>query len=248
MHDRVRILNTAPLRENADCVLYWTQMNRRVESNFALLHAATLANQSNLPLLVYEGLTCTYKQANDRLHTFMLQAVPETARRLKRLGAGYCFYLRRTPSDPNDILYRLAARASAVVTDDFPTFIAAHHNARVPHKIDVAFHAVDSSCIVPMNRLEKREYAAYTIRPRIHKLLPAYLAPVPEVRLKRRWKAPPFPGTPKSPHKISPLSSPPARSTIAFRLPSPMKAAAHKPRNSSTISSSTVRAARRVPV
>src|SRR4051812_38231253 len=127
MQERVRTLNQASIRQYGQYVLYWTQMNRRAECNFALNYAAGLANERELPLLVYEGLTCTYKQANDRIHTFMLQAVPETARRVKRLGAGYAFYLRRKPSDANDILYRLAGKAAAVVTDDYPTFIAAQH-------------------------------------------------------------------------------------------------------------------------
>src|ERR1700683_1357557 len=107
MEERVRTLNRAPLREKAQYVLYWTQMDRRAESNFALSFAASLANERDLPLLVYEGLTCTYKQENDPIHTFMLQAVPETERRLLRLGAGYCFYLRRKRPDANDVLYRL---------------------------------------------------------------------------------------------------------------------------------------------
>ncbi len=187
MQERVRELNHAPLRENAQYVLYWTQMNRRAEANFGLSFAASLANSRRLPLLVYEGLTYTYKQANDRVHTFMLQAVPDTARQMQQLGAGYCFYLRRNPSDPNDVLYRLAGNAAAVVTDDYPTFIAAQHNRSVPGKIGVAFYAVDSSCIVPMSRHDKRAYGAYTIRPRIHKLLPEYLRPAPEVSLDHRW-------------------------------------------------------------
>jgi deoxyribodipyrimidine photo-lyase len=190
MQDRIRILNDSPQRAQAQYVLYWTQMDRRAESNFGLLHAAAVANQRGLPLLVYEGLTCTYKQANDRIHTFMMQAVPETARRMRKLGAGYCFYLRRTRSDANDILYRLAESAAAVITDDYPTFIAAGHNRSVPAKIGVAFHAVDSSCIVPMNRHEKREYGAYTIRPKIRKLLPEYLKAAPPVKLTHKWKAP----------------------------------------------------------
>ena len=193
MQERIRALNQAPIREKAQYVLYWTQMNRRAECNFGLHFAAALANERNLPLLVYEGLTCSYKQANDRIHTFMLEAVPETARRMQRLGAGYCFYLRRQSSDPNDVLYRLAANAGAVVTDDYPTFIAAQHNSSVPGKIEVAYFAVDSSCIVPMSRHEKREYGAYTIRPRIHKVLSRYLKPAPETKLQRRWDGGPLP-------------------------------------------------------
>ncbi len=176
------------MREDADYVLYWSQMNRRADSNHALLHAAEVANERQLPLLFYEGLTCTYREANDRLHTFVLEGVEETERRLAKLGIGYVFYLRRRKSDPNDVLYRLAERAAAVITDDYPTFIAAGHNARVPQKLDVAYTAVDSSCIVPMSKFEKREYAAYTIRPKIRRMLPDYFKPAEPVRVKRKWR------------------------------------------------------------
>jgi deoxyribodipyrimidine photo-lyase len=189
LRDRIRKLNRDAERPNARYVLYWTQMNRRVRVNHALEYAAHSANRLGLPLLVYEGLTCTYKNANDRLHTFVLENVPDMAERLAQRGIGYLFYLRRRRADANDILYRLAADAAAVVTDDYPAFIAAAHNATVPAKIGVAYYAVDSSCIVPMSRIEKRNYGAYTIRPRIHKLLPDYLEPLDERTMEHSWKS-----------------------------------------------------------
>jgi deoxyribodipyrimidine photo-lyase len=185
----VRALNSAPVRESADYVLYWCQANRRVESNHALAHAADLANERGLPLLVYEGLTYNYPAANDRLHRFILEGVPGMAKDLKRIGAGHLFYLRKRESDPNDVLYRLAARAMCVVTDDYPVFVPALHNSSVPDKIGVAYVAVDSSCIVPMSRHDKRAYGAYTIRPKIRRELPVWLKPLAAVRLKRRWRA-----------------------------------------------------------
>jgi deoxyribodipyrimidine photo-lyase len=183
-----RQLNTARLRPGADYVLYWSQMNRRVDSNPALVFAADLANERDLRLLFYEGLTCSYPYASDRFHRFILEGVAETEARLRKLGIGYTFYLRRTSADPDDILYRLAARAAAVVTDDYPTFVAARHNPSVAAKIEVPFYAVDASCIVPMARFEKREYAAYTIRPKIHKLLPEYLKPVPLIAMRKPFR------------------------------------------------------------
>ena len=192
MNERIRKLNSAPERAAANYVLYWAQMNRRARSNQALEYAALEANRLGLPLLVYEGLGCTYQYANDRIHTFMVEGVPDTEKRLKARGIGYCFYLRRTKKDANDVLYKLAEHAALVVTDDYPVFIAPIHNASVPEKIGVAFHAVDASCIVPMSRHEKRNYGAYTIRPRINKMLPEYLFPVDEVKLQHPWtQAPP---------------------------------------------------------
>lgn len=186
--DRARKLNGAETRAAGRYILYWAQMNRRVDSNHALEFAARLANERNLPVLYYEGLTCSYPYASDRFHSFILEGVPETRRRLERLGIGYVFYLRRRASDPDDVLYRLAALAAAVVTDDFPTFVAAAHNVSVPPKIGVAYYAVDSSCIVPMNRMEKREYAAYTIRPKIRKLLAQYLRPAAAIAVRREFR------------------------------------------------------------
>jgi len=186
---RIRQLNSATVGQRGEYVLYWSQMNRRVDMNQALLYAVELANQHNLPVLVYEALTCTYQYANDRLHTFVLEAVPETARRLQKAGIGYIFYLRRKKSDANDTFYKLAKHAAAVVTDDYPTFIAREHNAAVPAKLDVSYFAVDASCIVPMSEIPHRQYGAYTIRPRIHRLLPTYLMAPDPLRVKHRYSA-----------------------------------------------------------
>jgi deoxyribodipyrimidine photo-lyase len=185
--ERSRKLNDKPVRPERQYVLYWSQMNRRVDSNHALLYAARIANEHGLPLLFYEGLTCSYPYANDRIHTFMLEAVPKTAHRLKSHGIGYVFYLRRRRSDPDDALYRLAGQAAVVVTDDYPTFVARWHNSRVPAKVDVAYFAVDSSCVVPMNTFTKQEYAAYTFRPKIHRALPDHFHAPDRLRVRRKW-------------------------------------------------------------
>jgi deoxyribodipyrimidine photo-lyase len=188
---RVLPLNDRPIRRGANYVLYWAQMNRRVDSNHALEFAVDQANRLKLPVLFYEGVTCDYPFANDRFHTFLLQGVPETARRLARRGIGYCFYLRRRRSDPNDILYRLAARAATVVTDDYPGFIVRRYNRTVPAKIDVPYVAVESSCTVPMRYFATKQYGAYTLRPRLHKVLGEHLRPLDPVPVQHRWKEKP---------------------------------------------------------
>lgn len=182
MQDRVRSLNDAPVCQCARYVLYWAQMNRRVNSNHALEFAIARANALKLPVLFYEELSCAEPYANDRFHTFILQGVPEQQRRLSRRGIGYCFNLRKRPADPPDVLHRLAADAALLVTDDYPLL--------APVKLDIPCLAVDSSCIVPMNLLPKREYAAYTIRPKIRRLLPNFLVPCPETPVRAKWTLP----------------------------------------------------------
>ncbi|MEP6961274.1 MAG: deoxyribodipyrimidine photo-lyase [Acidobacteriota bacterium] len=184
---RVRLLNDVPGRGQAEYVLYWAQINRRLDSNHALAFAVDIANKLGLPVLVYEGLTCSHPHANDRLQTFVMEGVADNAKRAAELGLGYVFYHRARKTDANDTLYRLAKKAAVVVTDDYPGYLAERHNASVPAKIGIPYYVVDSSCVVPMSCMTKQEYAAYTIRPKIQRLLEEHLHAVGPIRVRRKW-------------------------------------------------------------
>ena len=186
------------------------RVNRRAESNHALAFAVEMANRLDLPVLCYDHLLADYPYASDRFHTFLFDGVPETKKRLERLGIGYEFYLRNQ-------LPKAAANAAAIVTDDWPLF----HNG--PSPADVACYAVDSSCIVPMSRMEKREFGAYTIRPKIHRLLPEYLQPVPPLKVKRKYQE-------TSAGRSRTWTRRPAKSTTVWLRRRPFAAAAKKPK------------------
>src|SRR5690242_19362095 len=132
--ERTLKINDARERPDRRYVLYWAQANRRVDANHGLLYAVEIANKLALPVLYYEGITCAYQYANDRLHTFLLQGVPETATRLKKAGIGYAFYLRRKQSSTPTFLFEVAKHAAALVTDDYPVFIVKDHNTQVPQQ------------------------------------------------------------------------------------------------------------------
>jgi deoxyribodipyrimidine photo-lyase len=178
MDERVRKLNDAGMRAGGAYILYWCRWNRRVEANYALLFAAGLANRMDLPVLFYEALPCTHPQDNSRLHTFALEGVAETAAAARKHGLGFAFWLQRRKED-TDPLASLAAKAAAVVTDDCPLPVPA---------FDTACYAVDSSCIVPAGAIGGRAYAAYSIRPKIHKLLARYFKPAPPLKVYRPFK------------------------------------------------------------
>ena len=183
--ERIRRLNEGRERSGADFVLYWVQMCHRAEQNWALTAAIEAANRLGLPLVVYHGLGCTYPHANDRISRFILEGVTELGERFARRGILYHFYLRRRINDPNDVLYRLARRAALLVTDDFPSFILPELTRRVTERIDVAMWAVDSNGIVPLAAIPGEQYGAHTLRPKIRKLLPEHLKPVPEPKVRR---------------------------------------------------------------
>jgi deoxyribodipyrimidine photo-lyase len=185
INERVIALNDKPVNQRARYVLYWMQMFKRVDDNHALIWAIRKANEMKLPLIVYEGLKYYYPWASDRLHTFILEGVEEKRREFASRGIRYLFYLQQDNSSPKNTVATLARDAALIVTDDFPCFIIPEHNLRIAERAETAVHAVDSNGIVPMSQFEKEEYAAYTLRPKINKLLDRYLAPLASETVER---------------------------------------------------------------
>jgi deoxyribodipyrimidine photo-lyase len=148
-----------------------------VEANHALLYAAETANRMELPLVVYERLSCAYPTASDRFHTFVLEGVPHFQAQLRKLGIPYIFQLPRRKTTRDALRDAVLREAATVITDDC---------LRATPRLDVRLEAVDASCIVPVSAIPQRSYAAYSIRPKIHQLLPEYLAAAPAVEVRRR--------------------------------------------------------------
>ncbi|MBS1796957.1 MAG: deoxyribodipyrimidine photo-lyase [Acidobacteria bacterium] len=180
--ERVQLLNDKPANNDGKYVLYWMQMFKRAEYNHALNFAVERANERRLPVVVYEGLKYYYPWASDRIHTFILEGVAEKRKAFEKLGIKYVFYLQKDERSPKDTVARIARDAALIVTDDFPCFIIPRHNAAIVRKAEIPVYAVDSNGVVPMSRFEKEEYAAYTIRPKIKKMLGDYLKPFEEVK------------------------------------------------------------------
>jgi len=180
INERVIRFNDKPVNRGGRYVLYWMQMYKRVESNHALIWAVRQANELGLPVVVYEGLKYYYPWASDRLHTFILEGGEEKRVPFEHLGIRYVFYLQANADSPKQTVAALAKQAALVVTDDHPCFIIPEHNRRLAERSDVAVDVVDSNGIVPMSKFAKEEYAAYTIRPKINKLLDDHMKPLPQ--------------------------------------------------------------------
>jgi deoxyribodipyrimidine photo-lyase len=184
INERVTLLNDKEVNANARYVLYWMQMYKRVDNNHALIWAIRKSNELKLPLVVYEGLKYYYPWASDRLHTFILDGVAEKRAAFEELGIRYLFYLQKDKDSPKQTVAKLAKDAALIVTDDYPCFIIPEHNRRIAERAEVPVFAVDSNGVIPMSKFDKEEYAAYTIRPKIDKLLEQYLKPLPMERVE----------------------------------------------------------------
>jgi len=87
-------------------------------------------------------------------------------------------------SPENEIPQFLTRVNSSLLVADFnPLKIVRRRKKYVAEKIDIPFHEIDAHNIVPFHQVsDKQEFAAYTIRPKIQKLLPEYLDEFPKLQ------------------------------------------------------------------
>lgn len=162
--ERIRVLNDADPRSDADHVLYWCIANRRMSWNHALDRAVEHGKEHELPVLVFEALSCDYRWASDRIHRFVIEGMTENRERCESAGVTYLPWVEPAPKAGHGLLDLLAARAACVVTDDYPTFGLDHMAAKAARRADVRFEAVDANGVLPMGLAGKAHPTAYSFR------------------------------------------------------------------------------------
>jgi len=180
--ERLRDLNAEPIRVRGSYVVYWMQRAQRARYNHALEHAIRLANQQGLPLLAAFALTPRFPAGNRRSYAFMLEGLRQTQADLA--ARGIPLLLGR--GEPPSILAELAAEAACVVTDRGYLRVERAWRRELARGLACRLVQVETDAVVPAEvTSNKEEYAARTIRPRIHRHLAAYLAPLEETPLER---------------------------------------------------------------
>lgn len=179
--ERIQFLNDAEPRDG-DYVLYWMQHAQRARCNHALEHAIRQANQRSLPLLAVFGITQRFPEANTRSYAFMLEGLRETQQDLRDRGVQLTVRLQ----PPMEAVRGLARDAALVVVDRGYLRIERHWRGEVARRLGCRLVQVESDAVVPVETVsDKEEYAAYTIRPRIHRHLDTFLTPLEETALER---------------------------------------------------------------
>lgn len=160
--------------------IYWMSRDQRASDNWALLHAQALALAGGNPLLAVFCLAKTYPGANRRHYDFMLRGLAETEKALQAKNIPLIL-LRGHP--PVELAAFARAQQAAFVTADFdPLRHKRTWLAQAAERLAIPFFEVDAHNIVPCRAAsDKREFAARTIRPKIHRLLPEFLEPFPEL-------------------------------------------------------------------
>jgi len=177
---RIQKLNSRSLKKG-DYLLYWMQQSQRAEDNHALQYAIDQANLLNQKLIVGFGLTADYPEANVRHYTFMLEGLKETQATLAKQGIRMVVQ----SGSPPDVALNLGKNASQMVCDRGYLRHQKTWRNQVARSADCPVIQVESDVIVPLEVVsEKPEYAARTIRPKIHRHLSDYLIPLKNRKIK----------------------------------------------------------------
>lgn len=161
---RVFEKNVAEPNSDGDFVLYWMQINRRFQYNYALDYAIGWANKLGKPLLIVEDLVCNYSWASDRTHTFMMQGMAEQLAEADEKGFNFLPLVESDKDQAIRIHEQLWKRAALLVTDEYPVYLMRERNESLPERMDIPYFTVDSNGLIPLKITDKAPYSAYFFR------------------------------------------------------------------------------------
>ena len=183
---RMRALKDVAPRENGDYVLYLLQQANRAVFNPALEVAIEQANELDCPVVVCFGLLdgkSGFPEANARHYAFLLQGLADCAAQLEKRGIA--FVMRK--ASPADIAIELAKHAKLLVLDRGYLAIQRGWYAQIEKGVDTRIIQVEGDVVVPVETASgKHEYAARTLRPKLHKLWDDFLEPLQARKVKHR--------------------------------------------------------------
>jgi len=174
----------APDRDGT-CVVYWMQRAQRGIDNPALDVAVEAANALALPVVTFFAPVPFYPHANFRHYRFLNDGISDIAVALAKRHVG--FVLRRFP-EHSLLKFCEEVKPALVVGDENPMREPEGWRQTATKKLKVPLWTVDADVIVPSKLLEKAQYAAHTIRPRLQALLKDYLVHSENPRARIPWK------------------------------------------------------------
>lgn len=180
---RILKLNNQPFEGSA--VVYVMSRDQRVHDNHALQAAQTQANEQQVPLYVLFNLKVVLNRAREH-YDFMLQGIEEVAAELTSLSIP--FILKSGEADINITDVLTETDAGAVYFDFNPL----NGSRALAKKTAAAFtgsaYVVDTHNIIPTwVTSDKQEFAAHTMRRKVHLALEKYLVEPPKI-IKHSYK------------------------------------------------------------
>lgn len=177
---RVRLLKEGDNRKGI--VAYWMSRDQRIYDNWALLFSQQIASERDEGVVVVFTLQKNFLQATARQYLFMLKGLKQLELELTKFNIP--FYLLTGLPDETLPMFIDKNQVSILISDFDPLKIKRRWKRDVAKQIGIPFYEVDAHNIVPCLYVsDKEEYGAYTIRPKINRLLDEFLDdfPLPEI-------------------------------------------------------------------
>jgi deoxyribodipyrimidine photo-lyase len=175
-----RVTKHNDIAQRAGAVVYWMSRDQRADDNWALLFAQELALELKSPLAVVFCLVPEYLGATIRQYAFMLNGLRQVEEKLAEKNIPFHLLVGKPETEVPRFVDQ--CKAGALVTDFNPLRIKLNWNRNVNEKLTVPFYEVDAHNIVPCRIAStKQEFAAYTLRPRIHRALAEFLTDFPSL-------------------------------------------------------------------
>lgn len=182
---RIRQLNNHDLNESpiGGPIVYWMNRDIRAHDNWALLYAEELAVKNKVPLLVIYNLDPSFLGGGLRQYVFKIGALESVEQELKEHNIR--FYLVEGKETEKDMVKFISeVSASVVVTDFSPLKLQRKWSSYIAKNIKVPMFEVDAHNIVPcFIASDKQEFGAYTLRPKLYRLLPEFLDKFPKLKI-----------------------------------------------------------------
>jgi deoxyribodipyrimidine photo-lyase len=182
MELRLRILKEAI--SNPGPVIYWMNRDQRVDDNWALLDAQAKAIELKQPLVVVfclsKKMNTISGSKNNKQFLFMKQGLLVVRERLNKLNIPFIQSNGEADIELPKIIKEI--KASHLFVDFNPLREVQAMVNSVKAKINITMFEVDAHNVIPAFYVtNKQEWGAYTLRPKVHKLLDKYLTEFPTV-------------------------------------------------------------------
>jgi deoxyribodipyrimidine photo-lyase len=184
---RVTIRRDGSPDPDGECVVYWMQRAQRGIDNHAVDLAVKAANLLGLPLVVYFAGISNFPHANLRHYVFLNQGLVDIEADLAKRNI--TFILRNAPRESHEQLLK-DVHAALLIGDENPMREPERWRKHLAVSIAIPFWTVDTDVVVPSKLIEKAQYGAYTIRPRLYRMLHEFLIPYENLHAQHKWTRP----------------------------------------------------------
>ena len=188
---RITVRRGGALGRGCKCVVYWMERAQRGHDNHGVDVAVAVAKALGLPLVVLYAGAAGLTGANLRQAVFLQRGLVDVEEGLA--ARNISFVLRSGPGKGVvETVERLLMEVGAAICvgDENPLREPERWRRELAGKIAIPLWTVDADVVVPSKLIERAQYGAYTIRPRLYRMLPEFLKPYENAKTEREWKRP----------------------------------------------------------